>query len=109
MRFLVDAQLPPALAWMLAAWGHEAEHVADRGLQAASDGVIWNLALHEGVAIVTKDEDFAQRRILAGAGPVVIWIRLPNTQRRALLAWFEAVLPEIVAAMQRGETLIEVV
>jgi len=32
MRFLVDAQLPPALARTLEAGGHEAEHVADIGL-----------------------------------------------------------------------------
>jgi predicted nuclease of predicted toxin-antitoxin system len=29
MRFLVDAQLPPALANWLAAQGHDAAHVAD--------------------------------------------------------------------------------
>jgi hypothetical protein len=34
MRFLVDAQLPLALAHCLAAAGHEAEHVAEAGLAA---------------------------------------------------------------------------
>jgi predicted nuclease of predicted toxin-antitoxin system len=32
MRFLVDAQLPPALARHLVAAGHEAQHVADLGM-----------------------------------------------------------------------------
>ena len=32
MRFMVDAQLPSALARFLAANGHDAEHVADREL-----------------------------------------------------------------------------
>ena len=108
MRFVVDAQLPPALARFLAAKGHEAEHVADCGLESASDGAIWDFALREGAAIITKDEDFAQRKTLAGAGPIVIWIRLPNTRRRALLAWFETEAPDILAALERGETLIEV-
>ena len=40
MRFLVDAQLPPALARWLVAAGHEAEHVGDRGMEAASDAAI---------------------------------------------------------------------
>jgi len=62
MRFLVDAQLPPALAHRLAAMGHEAEHVADRGMQTASDAAIWSSALASSTAIVTKDEDFAQRK-----------------------------------------------
>ncbi len=108
MRFLVDAQLPPALARWLAAQGHEAAHVGDLGMQAASDAAIWDHALASSSAIVTKDEDFAQRKVLADHGPVVVWIRLPNTRRRDLLAWFETVLPEMLAAMARGETLIEV-
>lgn len=108
MRFLVDAQLPPALARWLTAKGHEAEHVADRGMQAASDPEIWEYALQAAAAVVTKDEDFAQRKVLTGKGPIVVWIRLPNTRRRELLAWFETVLPDLVSALERGETLIEI-
>jgi predicted nuclease of predicted toxin-antitoxin system len=37
MRFIVDAQLPPALARWLVRQGHEAEHVADRLLATAPD------------------------------------------------------------------------
>jgi predicted nuclease of predicted toxin-antitoxin system len=109
MRFIVDAQLPPALARQLAAMGHDAEHVPDRQMTAAPDAAIWDFALHADAVIITKDEDFAQRKALAGAGPVIVWIRLPNTRRRALLDWFEAALPDILAALERGETLIEMV
>ena len=108
MRFLVDAQLPPALVGWLAAKGHEAEHVADRGMQTASDTAIWGYALAVSATIITKDEDFAQRKALTAAGPTVVWIRLPNTRRRELLEWFEKVLPEILVALKRGETLVEV-
>ena len=58
-------------------------------------------------AIVTKDEDFAQRKVLTDSGPAIVWIRLPNT-RRDLLAWFESVLPDVVVALERGDTLVEV-
>jgi predicted nuclease of predicted toxin-antitoxin system len=108
MRFLVDAQLSPALARWLSAHGHDATHVGDLGMQAASDAAIWDHALASTCAIVTKDEDFAQRKVLADNGPVVVWIRLPNTRRHDLLAWFETVLPDVLAALARGETLIEV-
>jgi predicted nuclease of predicted toxin-antitoxin system len=108
MRFLVDAQLPPALARWLAANGHEVAHVGDLGMQAASDAAIWDHALASSSAVITKDEDFAQRKVLTDDGPVVVWIRLPNTRRRDLLAWFEKVLPDVLAALARGETLIEV-
>jgi predicted nuclease of predicted toxin-antitoxin system len=107
MRCIVDAQLPPSLARWLATLGHHAEHVADRQLSAASDTEIWNYALATQAIVITKDEDFAQRKILRGNGPAIIWIRLPNTRRRDLLAWFQTALPEILAALERGETLIE--
>ncbi len=55
MRCLVDALLPPAPARRLAAEGHAAEHVADKGLEAASDAAIWEYALQEAAVIITKD------------------------------------------------------
>jgi predicted nuclease of predicted toxin-antitoxin system len=109
MRFIVDAQLPPALARWLVPNGHEAEHVADKHMANASDRAIWDFALQTAAVIVTKDEDFAQRHVLTGDGPRVVWIRLPNTRRRELLLWFEAILPDVLAALERGETLIEVI
>lgn len=101
--------MPHALARWLTAHGHEAEHVADKNMQAAAETAIWDYALASSASIVTKDEDFAQRKVLAATGPAVVWIRLPNTRRRDLLAWFETILPDIVAALARGETLIEVI
>jgi predicted nuclease of predicted toxin-antitoxin system len=109
MRFIVDAQLPPALARWLVRQGHEAEHVADRLLATAPDQVIWDYALSVAAVILTKDEDFAQRKAWTQSGPSVVRIRLPNTRRRELIAWFEKMLPEILAALNRGETLIELV
>ena len=108
MRFLVGAQLPPALARWLVSKGHEAEHVSDRQMQSWSDGALWDYALASPAVIVTKDEDFAQRRILSDRGPAIVWIRLPNTRRATLLAWFEHTLPDILVALTRGEMLIEV-
>ena len=43
MRFLIDEQLPPALARMIATRGHVAEHVQDIGLGAAKDARLWNM------------------------------------------------------------------
>jgi predicted nuclease of predicted toxin-antitoxin system len=54
-------------------------------------------------------KDFAQRKTLSGGGPVVIWIRLPNTRRGDLLAWLDTVLPYVLPALERGETLIEMI
>lgn len=108
MRFLVDAQLPPALARWLASQGHDAEHVADIDLAGADDRVIWQHALASGAVIFTKDEDFALRRTLEEAGPAVVWIRLGNSRKGDLLRWLESLLPEVLSALERGETLIEI-
>ena len=107
MRFLVDAQLPPALARRVEALGHQAQHVADCGLAGAPDDAIWKHAASVGAVIITKDEDFAIRRVLQ-AGPAVVWLRIGNTRRQALLTRLEAEWPAIVRALAQGETLVEV-
>ena len=108
MRFLVGARLPPALARRLEALGHRAEHVADCGLAAVPDEAIRRPAASIGAIIVTKDEDFAIRRLLQ-PGPAVVWLRLGNSRRSALLARVEAALQAIVSALERGEAIVEVV
>jgi predicted nuclease of predicted toxin-antitoxin system len=109
VRFLVDAQLPPALARYLSSIGHHAEHVADIGLAGAEDPTIWDYALHTSAAIITKDEDFAIRGMLKPSGPPVIWLRIGNSSKRALLNWFGVLLPIIERDLAAGEKLIEVV
>ena len=108
MRFLVDAQLPPALARLLEAHGHEAKHVENEGLRDAEDGPIWEHAVRHQFVIVTKDEDFAHRLRQAKTAPVVVWLRVGNTTRRALLQWFEPLIGQIADLIQQGERLIEV-
>lgn len=108
MRFVVDAQLPPALARWLTACGHQAEHVDDVGLASASDSDVWRHALACGAVIVTKDEDFSIRRGLASSGPQIVWIRLGNTTRAALLAWMEGVMPHVIDVLARGESIVEI-
>ncbi len=71
MRFLVDEQLPPALARWLGAKEHIAEHVVELGLDGASDWTIWELALRLGAVIITKNEDFSRFRLAANSGPQI--------------------------------------
>ena len=54
MKFLVDAQLPPALARWLREAGHEAQAVREVGLREAEDGDIWNHALTIGAVVITS-------------------------------------------------------
>jgi predicted nuclease of predicted toxin-antitoxin system len=108
MLFLVDAQLPPALAKWLIGQGHSASHVLDLGLERADDRAIWKRAIELGAVILTKDEDFAVRKVLEREGPPVVWVRFGNTTRPEVVARFERHLPAILDALQRGEELLEI-
>ncbi len=107
MRFLVDAQLPPALAAFLIRRGHAAEHVAEVGLRNADDAPIWEHARSCGACLVTKDEDFAMRVLFDSTGPSVLWLRVRNCSNRALLQWFAPLLQAAVERLVQGEKLVE--
>ncbi|HMO50954.1 MAG TPA: DUF5615 family PIN-like protein [Kiritimatiellia bacterium] len=108
MKFLVDAQLPPALAAWLVQHGHEASAVRDLGLRDASDSAIWALAERGQWIIVTKDEDFADRVMQSPQGPSVIWLRIGNCVNRVLFARLEPLLPDILRELSAGQRLVEV-
>jgi predicted nuclease of predicted toxin-antitoxin system len=109
VKFLIDAQLPPALARWLVDGGHEAVHVEEVGLRAARDGAVWTHALHNDAILVTKDEDFATRATQAETSPIVVWLRVGNTTNRALRAWIDARMPGILRLASQGHRLIEVI
>lgn len=109
MRFLIDAQLPPGLARHLNALGHEAVHVAHIALATASDSKIWEQAIASDAVLITKDEDFVTMRALSRrGGPAIVWLRVGNTTTGALIALLNSVLPDIVRAVERGETVIQI-
>jgi len=109
VKFLVDAQLPPALARWLGEDGHEAVHVVEVGLLSARDTDIWAHARQSGSVLVTKDEDFAARSAQDQSAPIVIWLRVGNASNRQLHAWFAPRLPVILRSIAQGDRLIEVV
>lgn len=45
--------------------------------------------------------------LLGAPGPIIVWLRVGNTRRRALLVWFESHLDELVVAVEAGNRLIE--
>ncbi|HJR57216.1 MAG TPA: DUF5615 family PIN-like protein [Rhizomicrobium sp.] len=104
-HFLVDAQLPPALARALAAAGFAVRHVQDVGLLTASDRAILEYAVKEKATIITKDGDFADMHM---PGATVVWLRVGNTASGPLVQWLLPLMPQIVAALAGGESLVEV-
>ncbi|WP_025352952.1 DUF5615 family PIN-like protein [Nocardia nova] len=110
MKFVVDAQLPPALARAVTAEGHEAVHVCDIAMTSASDQAVWDEAIRRGAAVITKDEDFILigRSRKAEAGPPVVWIRIGNCAKKVLLDAFMPILPTVVEMIESGEAIIEI-
>jgi predicted nuclease of predicted toxin-antitoxin system len=109
MRFIIDAQLPPASARTLGDRGHHAEHVAEVGLRDADDAAVREFAEAPGAVVVTKDEDFAERKRLRPGGPPVRWLRVGSGSNAALRDWLAPLRDDIEARLEAGEGLIEVI
>ena len=104
MKFLIDNALSPVVRSVLQEAGHDAVHVRDRGLHAAKDEVVIQLAADEGRVLVSSDTDFgtllAKR---AEVRPSVVLFRhgtdhRPRVQAEILLSN----LPNLDEALQQG-------
>jgi predicted nuclease of predicted toxin-antitoxin system len=107
LNFLVDHQLPVALARFISAQGHHAVHVRDIGLMEVEDTAIWQHAGRHGIVVISKDEDFtflANRPLDTGR---LVWVRLGNCRKKVLLEAFKAQLPNMVAEFDSGNRLVE--
>jgi predicted nuclease of predicted toxin-antitoxin system len=58
-KFLVDANLPVALAQQLAGSGVDCVHVVDLADLSTPDSAIWAMATAQGRTIISRDADFA--------------------------------------------------
>jgi len=105
MKFLVDAQLPPALCAWLRERGHGAEHVAEVGLLSAADASIAAHAEANGLVLVSKDEDFVALRLPDRYA--FLWLRCGNATNRALAAWIGPRWLEIETLLNAGERFVE--
>lgn len=108
MNFLLDQNMPVALAKWLVARGHVAEHVKRLQLQEADDLAVMRHALRTGAIIITKDNDFRQLAVSPPRGLQVVLVRFGNTTNPELLQIWEPIWPAIEQALLAGEHLVEV-
>ncbi len=108
MKFLVDNQLPIALARYLASLGVVRKHVFDLGLAESSDNEIWANADRHAYIVISKDEDFCHLANGPLRGARFIWIRLGNCRTKTLLTLMERTWPLIIRDLDAGEQIIEI-
>lgn len=108
MKFLVDAQLPPALALWLREAGHDAQAAREVGLREAEDSAIWDYALRTEAVLITKDEDFPTRAQQTNTCPMIVWLRIGNGTNQVLRQWFMPQLPQILEWLGQGVRVLEI-
>jgi predicted nuclease of predicted toxin-antitoxin system len=78
MKLLFDQNISPKLVDTLADLFPDSIHVKETELDKALDIDIWNFAKNNDYIIISKDADFAERSLLFGYPPFVLWIRRGN-------------------------------
>jgi len=107
VTFLVDNQLPAALARFLASRGVDCQHVLDLKLGEASDAEIWAHASRNDYVVISKDEDFLYLANVPAAKARLVSIRLGTCRTKALLAAIDRLWPKIEAGLKAGDRIIE--
>jgi predicted nuclease of predicted toxin-antitoxin system len=82
--------------------------VLDVGLARAQDLFIWQQAIAADRVIVSKDEDFFFLASLPGSAGRLVWVRLGNCRKSALLREFERRWPHVIASLEAGERVVEI-
>jgi predicted nuclease of predicted toxin-antitoxin system len=109
MTIWIDAQLSPAIAkWITKNFSIQAVALRDLGLRDATDRQIFAAAQQARAVVMTKDSDFVELVNRDGAPPQVIWLTCGNTSNARLTQILTTALPQAIALLDAGESLIEI-
>jgi len=108
VNFLIDNALSPRVAIGLRASGHDAVHVLDYGMHAATDDAVFERAGLESRVVVSADTDFGTLLALReSTSPSVILLRGASLRRADdQVALILRALPSIDVALRHGAIVV---
>jgi predicted nuclease of predicted toxin-antitoxin system len=99
VKWLIDAQMPRRLAYLLSERGEEAIHTLDLpDGNRTTDAAIMVIADRDGRIVVTKDSDFVASHRLVGHPRQLLLVATGNIANWNLEALFLSALPDLLAA-----------
>lgn len=106
----IDAQLSPALAaWINRKYDRiQARSGRAVGLRDGKNREIFEAAREAGAVVTSKDSDFLRLLDEHGPPPQVIWVTCGNTSNQKMREVLGEVLPSVINALQKGESLVEI-
>ncbi len=105
MRLLLDENISHRIVASLAQTFPGSRHVSEVGLAGASDDVIYDWAVTNGFALVTKDDDFVALAAARHFAAPLVLVRLGNVTNQAVLKSLVE-LSDRITALINGETRI---
>ena len=107
MRFLVDNSLSPRMEDALNQAGHDAIHVRNIGMSAATDEVLFDSAADSQRIVVSQDSDFGTLLALRGqSAPSVILFRMRAKSVEATISPLLSNLARIEADLNAGAIVV---
>lgn len=96
MKLLFDENLSSKLIQLVAPEFPESSHVELVSQRGCTDAWLWDYARANDLVIVSKDNDFRQRAVIAGPPPKVVWLSVGNAGTDTIASLLRARAAEIV-------------
>ena len=103
MKFLVDAQLPKKLAYLLNEAGYDSLHTLDLpDRNFTKDSQINQISIKEKRIVISKDLDFIESLLISDKPYKLLAVSTGNITNKTLLELFKIHLKEIVFALDKS-------